>query len=201
MERNPIFIFNNDTDYNTILKFVELTYSDIIISSNCSTCNIKKLSEVLNYLYAANYQISKEEPDLEKYNEAVKAAYLSLLCVNCLDKNIKFTNSFIYYGISNDKSIPELSKVLKSSYISIDKEVLFYNIPFSQETTPIYYWVMEPLSEPLKNKWEDTLLSFNNGNIGTSLDLFGKPKSLNGYRFYITEYPTQFNNPIQFEKV
>lgn len=201
MERNPIFIFNNDTDYDIILKFVESTYSNIIINNNYKDSDILKLQNVLNYLYAVNYELSKQDVDLNKYKKFVKASYLSLLCISCIDSNILFTNSFIYYGISDNKTIPNMDLILKSFYINISKQELSYNIPFLNQNIPKYHWIMEPVSEPLKNKWQDTVVSINNGNIGTSLDLFGEAKNLNGYRFYITEYPTQFINPIQIKKV
>lgn len=82
MATPPIIIFNNSTDYDAVLVATKLLFSDIIATKHCG-CNSTSLCKTLGYIYAADYQASKETPNTIKYQEAVKAAYLSLSCISC----------------------------------------------------------------------------------------------------------------------
>lgn len=81
----PTIIFNDNTDYDEVLKSTKIAFSEITDSNDCG-CNDKldsSLCKTLGYMYSADYQASKETLDVIKYQEAVKAAYLSLSCIKC----------------------------------------------------------------------------------------------------------------------
>jgi hypothetical protein len=69
---------------------------------------------------------------------------------------------------------------------------------FRSNTSPLYLWMAEPAAQPLKTKWFGTDL--NKGNIGTDQDLFGAPTTVEGFRVYFTNFPTQQNDTtLQFK--
>jgi hypothetical protein len=67
------------------------------------------------------------------------------------------------------------------------------------DATPQYLWMAEPATEPEKTLWQDTLVPLNNNSIGSPTDLFDSPIVVGFFRFYITVYPTQQDDPIQFK--
>lgn len=81
----PTIIFNDNTDYDEVLNSTKIYFGELIDSKGCG-CDDKldnSFCKTLGYIYAADYQASKEIPELIKYQKAVKAAYLSLSCIKC----------------------------------------------------------------------------------------------------------------------
>lgn len=73
-------------------------------------------------------------------------------------------------------------------------------IPFSAGVSPQFALMAENVTEPIKTKWQDTVVSLNNGNIGASTDTFGILPIVGNFRVYQTNYATQFPYPIEFKK-
>jgi len=83
MATTPIIIFNDDTDYDAVLVATKLLFSDIVATKDgcgCSGDTDHKLCKVLTYITAADQ--NKINLNQVRYEEAVKAAYLSIDC-NC----------------------------------------------------------------------------------------------------------------------
>lgn len=76
---------------------------------------------------------------------------------------------------------------------------------YTANTQPMYLWMAEPLTEPLKTKWDgDAGGNLNQGNIGGSMggNLFESPASSGSFRFYITGWLTQNTDyPIEFKVI
>lgn len=83
MAITPIIIFNENTDYDSVLVITKLLFSDLVATKNGCGCNNKldhKLCKTMSYITAA--EINKDNLDQIRYEEAVEAAYLSIDC-NC----------------------------------------------------------------------------------------------------------------------
>lgn len=105
-----------------------------------------------------------------------------------------------YWGFKADNSVLDETQIEASIYNTIFTSGSNITTNFNDGVgTPYFLWFAEPSTEPLKTKWQDTINGFNNGNIGTSDDLFDAPVISGSYRFYITVYQTEQPNPIQFK--
>lgn len=103
-----------------------------------------------------------------------------------------------YYGWKAGSGALTLSQIQAGTAVGITAGADI-TADYRANTQPMYLWMAEPSSEPLKTKWYGSV--DNNGNIGTDQDLFGPPAVADGFRFYITEYPTQnAETTIQFRK-
>lgn len=134
----------------------------------------------------------------EKYDNTTELLYKKLILIIGTQSDI--TQVKFYYGIKDTSSTLTIEQILASSFITRNTGIN-PTITFPTNSLPKYYWFAELLTEPTKTKWQDTIVDLNFGNIGTSSDLFGAPVTVSTYRFYDTEYATQFSNPIQFKVI
>lgn len=120
---------------------------------------------------------------------------------NCLIKIIgeddPITYADIYYGFLDTKTILSPENIILGTGAQIVSQ-LDYIVNLNDSQDYKYVWVAEPVTEPSKGQWEDTVNNLNKGNIGTDQDLFGIPQTSGNFRVYITEYKTIFSNPILF---
>jgi len=118
-------------------------------------------------------------------------SYSDNVTVNILSEEYR-----VYYGFKSDDTVLNESQILASSYIVINNNQSAYTLPFQNATGLGYVWFAEKLMEPIKTKWQDSIVPINNGFIGSTDDLFGPAITVGSLRFYDTEYATQFDNPI-----
>lgn len=104
----------------------------------------------------------------------------------------------IYYGSSSSQSIPTEEEIEDAEFVSVALNS-DYTLPL-QNLSAGYTFIAEKATQTIKTKWADTVNIFNKGQIGTSSDLFGVPTIVGTYRVYMTEYITEFDNPIKIEK-
>jgi len=104
----------------------------------------------------------------------------------------------IYYGIKfTDEPLTE-AEIIASSFITIVVGS-DYTLPINSSSSVGYVWIAENSTQPIKVKWQDTVVTTNNGDIGSPEDLF--EFYLEGdYRIYETPYATQFDYPVRFIK-
>lgn len=136
----------------------------------------------------------RTEQDL--YDKITEKLYRDLILI--IGKYIAPILSLFYYGVKSTPDPITQSQILASSFVlglSGSNPI----IPFPFTETPQYPWMAEVSNQPLKTKWQDTVIEFNNGLIGTSDDLFGVPVTSGIFRLYDVEYATQFQYPIQFK--
>lgn len=134
--------------------------------------------------------------DQEKYDKKTEKLYRDLILI--IGDYTQPSTIRFYYGTKDTDTLLTNSEILASSYIETSSGSNPV-IPYASVNTPKYYWMAELLTEPVKTKWQDTVVSFNNGNIGTSVDTFGPTVTVNSFRFYDTEFATQFDYPVQFK--
>lgn len=102
-----------------------------------------------------------------------------------------------YYLNQSTSSIPDESTILSSSFVDFQAGNPFV-VPFVEAITPMYSVVAYPDTETTKTHWQDTIVPFNQGGIGSPSDLFGAETIVGQFKVIITNYQTQFNNPIRF---
>ena len=141
-------------------------------------------------LKALDYKIEQDEFDT--YTEKL---YRRLILI--IGKYIAPTISRFYYGVKDTSTNLTELEILASPYIESatgSNPIITFN-----PGSPKYNWMAEFSTEPIKTKWQDTVVIFNNGNIGTIEDTFGPSNIIGIFRFYDTEFLTQFQYPIQFK--
>lgn len=105
---------------------------------------------------------------------------------------------FAYYWNQDDNIVPTIEEILlkaQASYVSGQP----ITVPFEDDGYPRYSGVAYFAGEPQKNQWVDTLEFWNNGMVGTPGDLFSPYTIVSNMRVTITQYATQFDNPIRFQ--
>ena len=169
-----------------------LIHNEILADqSGISNNNCDVDSECLLFiLKALDYRI---EQDL--FDSTTEKLYRDLILI--IGKYVAPILSRFYYGIKDTAADLTLEQILASTYIS---SAYGSNpiIPYTPGTVPKYPWMAELLIEPVKTKWQDTIVSFNNGDIGTNVDTFNYI-TVGNYRVYDTNFATQFDYPIQFK--
>lgn len=105
----------------------------------------------------------------------------------------------IYYGL-----LPSKVNLTPSEIEAGNKQAITsgedYIVNFGYATTPMFAWVAQELSEPIKHTYKDTVVPTNTGVISGTDSLFGTPVQIGNYLFMITNYKTLILNPIQFLK-
>lgn len=108
----------------------------------------------------------------------------------------------VYYGFRADNSQPLTeADILAADSIVIADDVSQYTLPLETPGVPGYIWFAERPEQPLKIKWQDTGVIYNNGFIGSTDDLFGPYQTIGAYRLTETLFQTQFDNPIQIKSI
>lgn len=102
-----------------------------------------------------------------------------------------------YYLNQPTDDIPDLETIMESPFVNFATGSDF-TITFEGSVTPIYSVVAYPDTETTKTHWQDTVIPFNQGSIGSPEDLFGSVTIVGQFKVIITNYPTQFSNPIRF---
>ena len=106
----------------------------------------------------------------------------------------------IYYGWKDDNTELTEEEILDTvTTVSYTEGAADYTIPWQTNTGIKFLWWAELLTEPLKTKWQDTVVVANNGNIGTEDDLFGAAVEVGTLRFYQSVYATTASYPIQIK--
>ncbi len=94
--------------------------------------------------------------------------------------------------IPSENDIKELPSV---SFVSGGDIV----VPFAYSEVPAYSFVAYVLAEPSKTTWSDTVEFWNNGVVGEPGGLFSSYVTVGSLRVTVTNYKTQFINPIKFQ--
>lgn len=106
----------------------------------------------------------------------------------------------VYYGWKDDNTVLTESEILATiTTVGYTEGASSYIIPWQTETEIKFLWWAELLTEPLKTKWQDTVNTPNNGNIGTEDDLFGAAVTVDSLRFYQSVYATTAAYPLQIK--
>lgn len=95
-----------------------------------------------------------------------------------------------YWGWLDAKATLTLSDIqgLQGSGLFVDQQDILAD--YTSNTEPKYLVFAEPISQPLKTKWY--VSTTNKGTIGRNADdLFGSPVTVDGYRYYMTNWKTQ----------
>ena len=131
--------------------------------------------------------------------------------VSDTDTSPNITGYYPYYwGVSdNDLTSLEITNLIQGGNPSVNKVIGNVsgniNITFGN-TSAKFLWMVHQANYTTKTKWY--ISELNNGNIGSTDDLFGPvaTSSLDtdhvsnlSYRFYISEYPTTPTGTIQFQ--
>lgn len=107
----------------------------------------------------------------------------------------------VYYGWKDDNTELTEEEILDTvTTVSYTEGAADYTIPWQTNTGIKFLWWAELLTEPLKTKWQDTVNTPNNGNIGTEDDLFGAAVEVGTLRFYQSVYATTASYPIQIKE-
>lgn len=158
---------------------------------NCN-CGINTIC-MMHLLKAIEYGIEQE-----RYDEILNKLHRDLILI--IGKGEDLPYGKFYYNIINSRSLPTLSEILASPFISselgLDPTIPLNNL---NSSGPKYIWMAELLTETQKVFWQDIVIPTNNGGIGSITDLFINLGNVSTYRVYVTNYQTQFNNPIQFQ--
>lgn len=168
----------------------EIYSNQIGISKNCCDIDSNCLLFIIN---AIQYRL-----DEELYDNTLEKLHRELILI--IGNYTPVTLSRFYYGFKNTIDLLTESEILASNYIEFPYGT-YPVIPYVYTSTPKYQWMAEYNNEPIKTKWQDTVVLFNNGNIGDISDLFGVPITVGIFKFYNTNYATQFQYPIQFKVV
>lgn len=136
----------------------------------------------------------QDRVDLGVYDDTTDKLYTDMMVI-IGPSNIEYATA--YYWSQPDDTIPSYSDILEKDDVGFP-EGSGIHVPFNTSETPVYYFLAYPLSEPLKTHWEDTVVPTNFGDIGTGGDLFGAATTVTDLRVIVTNYPTQFDNPILF---
>lgn len=142
-----------------------------------------------NILLALKFELLQEEP-----RDEVLASLQDCL-IRIIGEGDMTQYATVYYGFLDTKTILSPEDIILNTGVQIVSQ-LDYIVNLNDSQQYKYVWVAEPVTEPLKGKWEDTVTDLNKGNIGTDQDLFGIPQMSGNFRVYITEYKTIFSNPI-----
>ncbi len=103
----------------------------------------------------------------------------------------------VYWGFKSTNATLTPLQILAADYSDTITHNATVVADYTDNATPQYLWMAEPLTETAKTKWYGD--SGNNGNIGAPSDLFGAPVTSGAFRFYITQYLTQnTDTPIEF---
>lgn len=133
--------------------------------------------------------------DQDIFDETTEKIYRDLILI--IGKYTAPTLSRFYYGIKDTSADLTVEQILASSYITAP-----YGsnpiIPYTPGTVPKYPWMAELSIEPTKAKWQDTVVTFNNGDIGSNQDTFSYT-TIGNFRLYDTNFATQFDYPVQFK--
>jgi len=155
----------------------------------CGCCGDKLTQCLLFILVGLQYRV-----DLDVYDDTTDKLYTDMMEI-IGPSNIQYATA--YYWSQADDTIPSYSDILEKDDVDFP-EGSGIHVPFDPSGIPVYYFLAYPLSEPLKTHWEDTVVPTNFGDIGTGSDLFGAATTVNDLRVIVTNYPTQFDNPILF---
>lgn len=121
---------------------------------------------------------------------------IGLTASDTMSMDVLPANAVIYYWNQTGASVPDISDILNSDFVTFVSGSPA-EVPFNDEGIPMYSGIAYLLTEPIKNNWKDKVEVWNNGTIGSGL--FGSYVTVSDYRVSITQYPTQFQNPIIFE--
>lgn len=103
-----------------------------------------------------------------------------------------------YYWNQENNTIPPIADILTKSNVSYVSGGSI-TVPFDSSGHPVYSFVAYLSAEPQKNTWVDVDEFWNNGTVGAPGDLFSAYTIVSNMRVTVTEYATQFNNPIRFQ--
>jgi len=188
---DPTVIINSIPIGNAFLT--NLVHNEILqahVGEGKNSCDVD--SECLLFiLKGLQYRV-----DEDLFDEVTEKLYKDLILI--IGGYVAPVTSRFYYGLKNTATAIDQNTILASNYISA---VTGSNpiIPFDSSQPPKYGWMAEFIAEPTKTKWQDTVIVYNNGNIGSSGDLFKAPYTVTSFRVYETNYATQFQFPIQFK--
>ena len=188
---DPVIITNSIPVGNGFLA--NLIHNEILQAQrgeDKTSCDVD--SECLLYiLKGLQYRV-----DEDLFDEVTEKLYRDLILI--IGGYVAPATSRFYYGLKATSTPIDQTTILASSYIS---SVTGSNpiIPFDSSQPPKYGWMAEFIAEPIKTKWQDTVIVYNNGNIGNLGDLFKAPYTVTSFRVYETNYATQFQFPIQFK--
>lgn len=111
----------------------------------------------------------------------------------------------IYVGAQSSATPPNAAGILTGNH-TLQNAAADVNADWTPfNATPQYCWVWIPNrgGTTVKTKWQDTVNTFNHGNIGGGSDLFGAPTSVTvsgvAGLLYFTAYQTQFANNIAMQ--
>lgn len=160
---------------------------------NCSTDFKDRFQRVL---LALHYRTGLNVFD--EYTEDLYQEMMRLFGESSSTPPVPVPKQKIYFGYKSSNIPLTIEQIEASSFreVSVNGP---YTINFGTQAQPLFPWFAEPLSQPVKKEWIDTVVSFNRGNIGTADDLFNAPIVIGNVRFYVSNYETIFENPIQFK--
>lgn len=101
----------------------------------------------------------------------------------------------VFYGWADTAEYPTEAAIMASEYSFFIPFGGALNIPFQLVQEPKYSWFATPDTEPLKTNWDGQNSPLNKGDIGEG-NLFGDPIHIGGLYYYITSYPTFFDEAV-----
>jgi hypothetical protein len=102
----------------------------------------------------------------------------------------------VYYGVSSTNEILTGAEIISGTPKSIQANEN-YIINFGNLVSQ-YSWFAEDIGQPIKTKYQDVNNTANAGNMLSSNDLFNAPITVDGFRFYITNYKTILSHNFKF---
>lgn len=167
-----------------------LAEKDILkAQEGCGCCGNKLTQCLLFILVGLQWRV-----DLGIYDDTTYKLYNDMMLI-IGPSDIEYATA--YYWSQSDDIIPSYSDIIEKDDVEFP-EGSGIHVPFNPSETPVYYFLAYPLLEPLKTHWEDTVVPTNFGDIGAGDDLFGAATTVTDLRVIVTNYPTQFDNPILF---
>lgn len=103
-----------------------------------------------------------------------------------------------YYWNQSDNSMPSYADILMKPSVSFVSGNPI-TVPFVDDGQPMYSFMAYPMSEPQRTQWSDVMEFWNNGTVGEPGGLFAAYITVGGFRVTVTNYKTQFINPIRFQ--
>lgn len=106
-----------------------------------------------------------------------------------------------YWGfVPEENQLPASAAEIEASPYS---DLFAHNFPIITNFAgalgvPMFLWVAYPVTEDIKNYWQDTLVPFNGGTMTEITDMMGQPVTIEGYTRQASQYKTHQNNNITF---
>jgi len=107
--------------------------------------------------------------------------------------------STAYFLGKNTNVLPTLSELLAGTAVTFNLNTPTITIPYNSEDY-LYYFTGIPNSEGAFNHYQNLNVPTDNGNIGTSDDLFNSSVAVGTYNVYRPNYAVRIVDPLRLER-